>query len=138
MTWFKDSKPLTASNRYETDYNLSTNVATLKISNALKNDLGNYLVLAENSAGKDQTFCKLFIKSSPNIDETPMVNPESFKFLDAPPIAKSTEDADYDRDKYFPPYVIIPLSNINLNEGSDVRLACKIDGYPKPKVINLN
>jgi hypothetical protein len=123
---------LPASNRYETDYNLSTDIAVLRISSAIKNDIGNYLVLAENPAGKDQTFCKLFIKSSPNIDETPMVNPESYKFLEATPIKLEYEDDE--KDKYFPPYVIIPLSDLNLSEGIDVRLACKIDGYPKPKV----
>lgn len=121
-----------ASNRYETDYNLSTDIALLKISNALKNDIGNYLVLAENKAGKDQTFCKLYIKSSPNVDETPLVNPEAFRLLEAVPV--QPVDEDNEKEKYFPPYVIIPLTDLTLIEGCGVRLACKIDGYPKPKV----
>lgn len=104
----------------------------LKISNAKQSDIGNYLVLAQNKIGKDQTFCKLFIKSSPNVDETPLVNPEVFRFLEQMPA--KPEEIDYDKEKYFPPYVIIPLSDLNLTEGDDVRLACKIDGYPKPKV----
>lgn len=121
-----------ASNRYETDYNLSTDIATLSINNALKNDIGNYLVLAENAAGKDQTFCKLYIKTSPNVDETPLVNPDAFKFLESVPARPADEDNE--KEKYFPPYVIIPLTDLNLTEGCDVRLACKVDGYPKPKV----
>jgi hypothetical protein len=65
-----------------------------------------------------------------------MVNPESFKFLEATPIKLEYEDDE--KEKYFAPYVIIPLSDLNLSEGITVRLACKIDGYPKPKVFSTN
>lgn len=122
-----------ASTRYETDYNLSTCNASLKISNAQKNDLGNYLVLAENKAGKDQTFCKIYVDLLPNIDETPLIDPEAFKFLEHP-ITKPIKDDSDDVIKYIPPHVIVPLSNVKITEGEPLKLACKIDGYPKPKV----
>lgn len=123
-----------ASTRFEPEYNLSTCLATLKISNALKNDLGEYTVLAENKAGRDKTSCKLFITMQPNIDETPLVNPEAFKYLEHP-FAKPEYDQDRDKkEHYYPPRVIVPLSNIRITEGDNILLMCKIDGYPKPKV----
>jgi hypothetical protein len=125
---------LPASNRYETDYNLSTRICTLKINNAQKNDLGNYLVLAENKAGRDQTFCKIYIDLLPNVDETPLINPDAFRFLEAPQARQPSYDKNDDRNRYYPPRVIIPLSNIRIVEGDSAVLACKIDGYPKPKV----
>ena len=135
MTWFKDSKPLPASTRYETDYNLASLFVVLKINQAQLNDVGNYLVLAENIAGKDQTFCKLFVRETPKVDETPLIDPDAFKFLEAP-LNKQPDDSDdkKDRERFYPPRVIIPLSNVTINEGDFVRFACKIDGYPKPKM----
>ena len=115
---------------------MATNICTLKINNALKSDLGNYLVLAENKAGKDQTFCKIHLTLLPNVDETPLINPDAFKFLEAPPVKASPDDDDKDKERYFPPNVIVPLENARLTEGDPVRLTCKIDGYPKPKVTS--
>lgn len=114
---------------------MSTNIATLKISSLRKSDLGNYLVLAENKAGKDQTFCKLFIKSLPNVDETPLINPEAFRFLEAPKSNNNDENPyNNDTQRYIPPHVIIPLSDVYVSEGNYAALLCKIDGFPKPKV----
>ncbi len=135
MTWFKDSEPLPASNRYETNHNLTNDMGSLKISNLQKNDIGSYLVVAENKVGKDQTFCKLSSNNSPDIDQTPYVNPEAFRYLEADPKNYSPKP-DKDDVKHRPPVVIVPLSDININEGDSVKFVCKIDGYPKPKVRN--
>ena len=132
LTWFKDSVVLPAANRYTTDYDLSSNIVTLKIDNAQMNDLGTYVVLAENDAGKDQTFCTVFVQQMPNIDQTPMVNPEAFKYLDHPPVRKLP---DQDENEVLqPPKVIIPLQDLKMKEGEPVLLLCKIEGNPKPKV----
>lgn len=133
---------MTASNRYETDYNLCTDYATLKITNTQKHDLGNYLVIAENIAGRDQTSCKLCIDLVPNVDERPLIDPEVFKFLEPHPKSKPG-DLDDDLDdknkaqNYIPPRVIVPLYNVRLSESEPIRLVCKVDGYPKPKVHTL-
>lgn len=132
LTWFKDSQPLPAATRYEPDYNFSTCIATLKINNAQKNDLGQYMVLAENIAGKANTACKLFINFLPNIDESPYVNPEAFRLLDSPPNKPESENEP--KEHFIPPKVIVPLSDARISEGENVFLVCKIDGYPKPKV----
>jgi tRNA A37 threonylcarbamoyladenosine modification protein TsaB len=133
LTWFKDEIVLPAANRYTTDYDLSTNIASLKIDNAQMNDLGNYVVLAENDAGRDQTFCSVYVQDTPNVDETPLVNPEAFKFLENVP-PKVNESEPEDNINMEPPKVVIPLQNLQLKEGETVLLMCKITGRPKPKV----
>jgi hypothetical protein len=136
LVWFKNSVVLPASTRYETDYNYNTCIAVLKITNALKSDIGEYLVNAHNPVGQDSTKCILFVDILPNVDETPLINPEAFKFLDAPPIKAPINDNDDEEEKqrYFPPRVIVPLPDTQIKEGQNIQLACTIVGYPKPKV----
>lgn len=110
----------------------------MKISSALKNDIGNYSVLAENKAGKDQTLCRLFITLQPNVDETPLVNPDAFKLLNAPPTPYVDDDQDKNKkENYLPPRVIVPLSDVRLKEGENILMICKIVGQPKPKVRHV-
>ena len=107
----------------------------MRIDEAQKNDLGNYLVVAENKAGMDQTNCNLLITHTANIDETPLVNPDAFKFLEQPPTTFVPNQNLEDAEKLIPPHVIIPLQDTQIKEGEPVLLVAKIDGYPKPKVI---
>ena len=131
MTWFKDGKVLPAATRYTPNYDLNTGVASLKIDNAQMNDVGAYLVLAENEAGRDQSNCKVYVTQTASIDQTPIVNPDAFKYLEQQPHKPRPEE----QEKMSPPKVIVPLSNVKLEEGKTVFLACKIEGQPKPKVI---
>lgn len=133
LTWFKDGEPLPAASRFTPNYDYYTNIATLKIDTATPNDVGTYVVLAENVAGKDQTFCQIFVDEMPNIDERPLVNPDAFKYLEKP--LGKPRDTDDEVDNPEPPRVIIPLKDMLLKEGEPVLLICKIDGKPKPKVI---
>lgn len=95
-------------------------------------DIGTYLALAENEAGRDQTHCMVAIQQMPSIDQTPIVNPDAFKYLEAPSKHKPRDDSAGDMK---PPKVIVPLSNVKLKESQPMFLACKIEGYPKPTVI---
>lgn len=92
--------------------------------------MGNYVVIAENPAGKDQTNCSVSVTFVPNIDETPLVNPDAFRFLEHPAQQKPREE----KDAMSPPKVIVPLANVQLTEGQPIVLACKIQGLPKPTV----
>ena len=132
ITWYRDSKLLPASNRYTVDYDLYTGIVTLKINEGLMSDVGTYLALAENEVGADQTSGTVFLKETPNIDNTPMVNPEAFRYLEHPTSERNPPKED--SELKYPPKVIVPLSNVKLEEGQSVLLACKIEGQPRPKV----
>ena len=127
-------EPLPASSRYETDYNLTNGIATLKIKNSLKNDIGDYLVHAENPYGQDQTSCKLLLNLVPDVDKNSMIHPDAFKNLERVPDNKISPVVDKGKI-LMPPRVIIPLANVRIKEGEDFCLSCKIDGLPKPKVF---
>ena len=123
-----------AATRYTTDYNLHTNICTLRIDEAQNNDLGNYQVVAENKAGKDETNCNLVITKTANIDDRPYVNPDAFKYLDMAPESYVPNQNINDAERVIPPHVIIPLTDQQMNEGDNIKLICKIDGLPRPKV----
>lgn len=130
LTWFKDLKPLEATSRCQTDSN-QHGVALLKLSSTLSSDLGDYLVLAENAAGEDMTSCNLSLDLEPNVDTRSMVQPEALSYLEQEPEKAKLHEAS----RLMPPQVIIPLSKVKIEQGSSFRMACKIDGIPKPKVI---
>jgi hypothetical protein len=132
LTWYKDSKLLPASNRFTHNYDLNTAVVSLKMENAQVHDIGNYRVIASNDAGTDQTECSVFVAEIPNIDQRPMVNPDAFRFLEQIPLSRKKPEK---ADQLSPPKVIVPLSNVKLEEGKPFVLACKIIGSPKPNVI---
>jgi hypothetical protein len=91
--------------------------------------VGDYLVVAENEAGKAETTCKVFIKALPSIDDRPMVNPDAFKNLQHQPGMAPEEESE----AISPPVVIIPLTDSRVGEGRSVTLMCKIEGSPKPR-----
>ncbi len=84
LTWLKNGTPLTASNRFNTHYDLNTGVARLKINDSVLNDAGLYSVLAENKAGSDQTNGRLDIVKESNVDDKPIINPNAFAHVQQP------------------------------------------------------
>ncbi len=133
IAWFKDGKALVASNRFITNYNLNSGVVSLTISDAQLGDNGNYMAFAQNKIGQDQTTCFLQVAETPGVDNSSMVKPEAFRYLEAPKDHKRPEDRD--KANYQPPKFVIPLSNIKINEGEHAQFAAKVEGYPKPKVL---
>lgn len=93
--------------------------------------MGDYLVLAENPYGEDMTSCTLSLNMTPGVDDSSQLNPDSFKELDSGP----SGDKSNENKRLIPPKVVIPLQNAKIEEGNCMRLACKIDGFPKPKVL---
>jgi hypothetical protein len=131
VTWFKDSQPLSASTRFTPDYDLYTGIVKLHISDAQMHDGGHYTAVADNDVGQDQTSCNAMVKQVPNIDRTPMVNPNAFRYLEHIPNERVPRER---AEKPTPPKVTVPLTNVKLEEGQSVVLACKIEGQPKPRV----
>lgn len=132
VTWYKDNKPLPASNRLVPNYNLNSGVVTLRISDVQKGDTGNYTAHAQNKLGQDQTYCSVYIHEIPSIDSKPMIKPDAFRYLEAPKESKRPDENE--RLNYQPPVFVIQLSNANVDEGQPIHIACKVEGYPKPKV----
>ncbi len=109
-------------------------MASLKIEGSQLNDIGDYTVVAENEAGRDQTHCNVFVAQEAGIDQRPIVNPEAFKYLQPHMYVEKVVE----QDPRTPPKVVIPLQNAKINEGQNLYLACKVIGNPTPKVILNN
>lgn len=135
VTWFKDNRPLPASNRLVPNHNFNSGIVSLKISDVQMGDAGNYTAFAQNRAGQDQTFCSVLVVEIPAIDSKPMIKPDAFKYLEAPKETKRPDETD--RANYQPPMFVIPLSNTKAEEGAPIQLACRVEGYPKPKITWL-
>lgn len=123
-----------ASQRFDFDYNLSTCILTLNIKDSKRSDLGEYKVVAENIVGKADTACKLFIHEIPSIDETPYVNPDSFKQLEFPLKNQPTNDDDNANKQ--PALIVKPLEDRECFEGETISFSCEVRGNPKPTVDN--
>ena len=101
------------------------NVMTLEIT----------LLLLKIKQEKTKPIVFLSITETANVDNTPLVNPDAFKYLEHPPTAYIPNQNLDEAEKLIPPHVIIPLQDTQIKEGEPVILVAKIDGYPKPKVI---
>jgi hypothetical protein len=121
-----------ASQRYDIDYNLSTCVGILNIKLTKPMDIGTYRVVAENCVGQCETSGKLFVQAVPHIDETPYVNPNSFRSLDGPKFP-SNLDNDDGKEKQ-PALIVKPLEDQECFEGETVMFICELSGNPKPVV----
>ena len=113
---------------------MNTNIATLRIDDARPSDIGTFLVVGENIAGKDQTSCETFVLNTSNIDERPYIDPNVFKNLEKVPDFSTPEQAK-EEPKGKPPKFIIPLpDSLKLFDGEKILTKCKVEGYPLPKV----
>lgn len=136
ITWMRNGEALQASTRLTTQYDINTGVARLRINDAHLADAGIFTCIAENKAGHDRTTCTLEVKKVSNIDNTPMVNPNAFAYLRQPSQPQAAPERDLGLKK---PRIVIPLKNIDTQEGKLITLACKIEGEPVPNVsIHLN
>ena len=135
MTWYKDSEPLPASNRFTTDYNMNTCIATLCINDAHPGDKGVYKVVGENEVGKDDTSAEAIVLNTSNIDDRPLIDPQAFYSLEKVPESLDQHEPNNDPSKGKPPKFIIHLpQEVKLYEGTKAKLKCKVEGYPVPKV----
>ena len=100
------------------------------------NDCGNYTAIAENPAGTAYSSSQVFIKETPGIDTTPFTGPDAFKHLERPQYHEdSVTDDDVPLNRAKAPTVIYGLPSLKVLEGEPVQMACKIDGFPRPKVF---
>ncbi len=135
VTWLKDGQPLLASNRLACDYDLSTCIAALKVTEARPGDVGKYTAVGENAAGVDRTSCEASVLSTSNIDTRPMVDPRSFMYLERP---LKQEVRVIGEEAGRPPRFVAHLaSHVRVGEGAKLDLKCRLTGYPVPSLVWL-
>jgi Immunoglobulin I-set domain len=144
FAWFKDNNPLTASNRLRPRYDVATNEVLLQISDVRPEDVGQYLVVASNPAGKDSTTAKLSILPVKGIDDRAFLRKDEFRNLERPeeeakvpmeikPSAIPEEEKVPEEKR--PPRVLEKLKDYVVEESMPVILTTKIDaGVPKASV----
>ena len=135
---------MTASNRLRTRFDVGTNQVLLQINDVRPQDVGQYLVVATNPAGKDSTGASLsVVPEKPGVDDRGFVPEDKFRNLEQPrrptrrplqivpgvdiqPLA-GTEEGDMIIEDQRPPRVIVPLSDGVVEETMPVLLTTKID-----------
>jgi len=109
---------LIASNRLRTRYNKPTNEVLLQINDVRPEDVGQYLVIATNPAGKDSTGASLsIIPEKPGVEDRAVVPTDKLRNLERPVGAAPR-----------------PLENEEVKQGAPVLLRATIVGKPTPNV----
>jgi hypothetical protein len=127
------------SNRLRTRYEPVSNQVLLQIEDVRPEDVGQYLVIASNPAGKDSTGGTLKIIPDKGGDEDRASVPSSKRPrgqerrpLEVAPSPKQLKKVSQEMR---PPRVLVPLSDSDVEESMPVILTTKIDaGEPKASV----
>ncbi|CEF63660.1 Hemicentin-1 [Strongyloides ratti] len=112
VKWSKDGAPLFEDKRFEWNNNPSNGTYSLRINNCKNSDEGTYRCIATNDEGSANT--KAFI---------------------------SIDDGGYSRrtpttsEKVQPPRIILNIGDARANEGSPLKLICKIEASPLPEIV---
>ncbi|CAF1516488.1 unnamed protein product, partial [Rotaria sordida] len=127
FVWLKDNKPLTASNRLRTRYDIGTKQVLLQINDIRPQDVGEYVVIATNPAGQDSTVGSLsVVPDKPGVDDRPFVPQDKFRNLEAPE-GKGPRRLEIvpgvDVQPFVPPEKFHKLDHVPPSERPDVELA---------------
>jgi hypothetical protein len=114
---------------------LYNGVATLVIDDARPIDIGEYTVVAENIAGRDQTSAQTFVLKTPKIDERPLVDPQAFASLEKPPEQLNKDQPEKPPEGKPPKFIIHLPKDVKLRNGDKIHMKCKVEGSPAPKVL---
>uniref|UniRef100_A0AAF5HXT5 Uncharacterized protein n=1 Tax=Strongyloides stercoralis TaxID=6248 RepID=A0AAF5HXT5_STRER len=112
VKWSKDGVPLFDDKRFEWDNNPSNGTYSLRIENCKSSDEGTYRCIATNDEGSAST--KAFIQ----IDDGGYLSKKSIT-----------------SDKGQPPRIILNIGDVRANEGSPLKLVCKIEASPLPELV---
>ena len=136
--WLKDDKPLNASNRLRTRYDIGTKQVLLQINDVRPDDVGTYRVIATNPAGKDETACKLnIIPDQRGPLQQPPTEPQgALKLKPIPAVTKPGEEL---KEPKRAPKVIVPLVDADMEEQMPIIFVTTIDaGVPMATVSITN
>jgi hypothetical protein len=133
LTWLKDGRPLEAAQRFFFNYLIHEAKVVFIISNVKKEDESKYTLFAKNSFGEASTSAKLRVKLVPTIDDTSYVNPDVFQQFELKKRpGQAPDELNYDDNQYKKPYFVKVPKNIEVCEGSPVKLDCVVFGRPTP------
>ncbi len=129
-----------ASNRLRTRYNKDTNQVLLQINDVRPEDVGQYLVVATNPAGKESTGASLSVlpeKPGVPVREAPRpleITPDKLKRV--PPSTKPGEEEVPEEKR--PPRVIEKLGDVIIEELMPVILTTKIDAGSPISTVSIH
>jgi len=110
-------------------------LVSIRLEDANVYDSGAFKIRVENQYGKIETAGVVYVNKAPVIDTRPVVDPEAFKYLPQSPIK---HQFPHQPEELKPPNFIVGLpANYKLHEGEPIKLICKVEGNPKPTVINI-
>lgn len=93
ITWFKDSKPIDASNRIVIHYDILNKKAYLWIKKCKAVDTGHYKIQARNEVGVTTSECTLHVQADERlIEDSSFVSKEKFVNLE-----RERDDSEYSR-----------------------------------------
>ncbi|CAF1249473.1 unnamed protein product, partial [Adineta ricciae] len=139
FTWFKDNKPLQASPRYRTQYDIPTNQVLLQIDEVRPDDLGKYAVVAANPVGQETSAAMLTIVPESTGEEKPLSGQPPSR---TPRPVEMTPGVDFEPMDTTPlqpqetraPRVIVPLKDRETKETMPAIFSTTIDlGSPNAK-----
>eukprot|EP00062_Callorhinchus_milii_P005755 gi/632945559/ref/XP_007888128.1/ PREDICTED: myosin light chain kinase, smooth muscle isoform X1 [Callorhinchus milii] len=114
VTWLVNEKPIQyAHSTFE------NGVAKLSVQDALPEDDGIYTCVAENSSGRVSCSAKVSVQERKTSRKT---------------ARKSTEDAK----KTFAPRILKDLTDLQVMDGSQVRMTIQVEANPTPEIIWLH
>jgi hypothetical protein len=160
ITYLKNEQPLAASSRIQTSYDANSGLCMIKFDDANVYDAGAFKIRAENPYGKAETAGIVYVNPTSVIDARPVVDPNAFKYLPTESVPKRPAESAVpqsprlpthhgqpqpqqpsqrsDEEPMLAPNFVIGLpANYKIHEGEPIKLACQVEGNPKPSVTWL-
>jgi hypothetical protein len=140
LQWLRNGKPLPSATRYVIKYDFG--LVSLDLLWTYPEDDGVYECVATNSCGQDTTRAELKCKGNRSIiydTQLPECMDGVLKLQELEEKIKMAsmlreEAVDEDTPEPSAPDIIMPLENLQVDEGELAKFMIKFSGYPKPRV----
>ncbi|CAF98979.1 unnamed protein product, partial [Tetraodon nigroviridis] len=103
---------------------------SLIISHVTKEDEGFYIVTARNCHGEAETSAELYIQ-----EPRPAISSQMAKMEKMPSIPEEPEIPENEVERFTMPDFIKPLYDLDVIEGKEAVLKCKVAGLPYPTIV---
>ncbi|XP_029980953.1 striated muscle preferentially expressed protein kinase [Sphaeramia orbicularis] len=103
---------------------------SLIISHVTNEDEGFYTVIARNSHGEAESSAELYIQ-----EPRPAISSQMAKLEKMPSIPEEPEVPENEVERFTMPDFIKPLYDLDVIEGKEAVLKCKVAGFPYPTIV---